>query len=191
MSISSSKGRISLSEELLHATGQSVARCYQCGKCSAGCPLATESDHPPSQLIRLLQLRDPALDERAVSSLAIWLCLTCNTCSARCPQEVDLPRIMDFLRERSHERQTIHPQARRIVSFHESFLGTVRHTGRLFELGMIADYKRRSLKLFQDILLAPQLLLRGKLGFLPHRVKNRAEFKRAFDQAKQHRGESQ
>jgi heterodisulfide reductase subunit C2 len=187
MSIKNTIGRNSLAEELFEVTGESVARCYQCGKCSAGCPLATESEHPPSQLLRLLQLRDPALDERALRSLTIWLCLTCNTCSARCPQEVDLPKIMDFLRERSYHSQMVNPRARDIVSFHRAFLGAVRSTGRLFELGMIADYKRRSLKFLQDVKLAPRLLIRGKLGLVPHRVKNRAELKRIFDQAMQRR----
>ena len=38
-------------------------KCYQCGKCSAGCPVADEMDLPPSMVMRLLQTEDPANDD--------------------------------------------------------------------------------------------------------------------------------
>jgi heterodisulfide reductase subunit C len=173
----------SLAEELYRSTGQSVARCYQCGKCSAGCPLASETDYPPSQILRFIQFGNVRLDQKALGSLTIWQCLTCQTCSARCPQEVDLPRIMDFLRQESWKSGRIHADARDIIAFHRSFLGSIRMTGRMFELGMIADYKRRSWKFFQDVLLAPKLLARGKLHFLPHRIQGAKAVRRMFTRA--------
>lgn len=188
MSLQTATVENSLAEELYRSTGQSVARCYQCGKCSAGCPLAAETDYPPSQILRLIQFGDDRLDQKALGSLTIWQCLTCQTCSARCPQEVDLPRIMDFLRQESWKRGPIHPQAKNIVAFHRSFLGSIRMTGRMFELGMIADYKRRSLKFFQDVLLAPKLLMRGKLHFLPHRIQGTKAVQRIFNRALEKKG---
>jgi heterodisulfide reductase subunit C len=174
-----------LGEELYRSTGQSVARCYQCGKCSAGCPSAADADYPPSQILRLLQYADPTLDDKALASLSIWLCLTCQACLTRCPQEVDLPAVMDFLRTKSQERGLVNRQARSILAFHQSFLGSIRLAGRLYEFGLIADYKRRTWKFFQDVLMAPRVLMRGKLALLPHRIKGAAAFKRAFDQATQ------
>ncbi|RPJ54987.1 MAG: heterodisulfide reductase subunit C [Acidobacteria bacterium] len=188
MSVQTARVRDSLAEEVYRSTGQSVARCYQCGKCSAGCPLASETDYPPSQLLRLTQFGDASLDQKALGSLTIWLCLTCQTCSARCPQEVDLPRIMDFLRQKSWKQGTVHPKARNIIAFHRSFLGSIRMTGRMFELGMIADYKRRSWKFFQDVLLAPKLFVRGKLHFLPHRIHGARAVRRIFSRALEKRG---
>lgn len=190
MSFHAASVQTSLAGQLYRATGQSVARCYQCGKCSGGCPLASEADYPPSQLLRLTQFGDPHLDQKALGSLTIWLCLTCQTCSARCPQEVDLPRIMDFLRQESWKRGIVHPGARKIIAFHKSFLTSIRMTGRMFELGMIADYKRRSLKFFQDVLLAPKLLKRGKLHFLPHRIKGVKAVRQMFDRALEKKGAS-
>ena len=71
-------------------------RCYQCGKCSAGCPVAERMDVLPNQLLRLVQLDQAA---EAATSHAVWLCLSCLTCTSRCPQEVDCAGVMDALRQ--------------------------------------------------------------------------------------------
>lgn len=75
-------------------SGQSLLACYQCGKCSAGCPVAFSMDVLPSQVIRMAQL---GLEE-VLETQTIWTCAACLTCVARCPKEIDLPRIMEALR---------------------------------------------------------------------------------------------
>jgi len=70
--------------------------CYHCGKCSAGCPAAGFMDILPNQVIRLVQL---GLVRNALESETIWFCAACQTCYARCPKGVDLPRVMEALRE--------------------------------------------------------------------------------------------
>ncbi len=176
---------IALADAVFQMTGQSVAKCYQCGKCSAGCPLSGEMDLPPNQILRLIQYGDPALDAKAVECYSIWLCLSCHTCSARCPQGIDLPPVMDVLRQRSAGTGHVHTQARNIVAFHRSFLKSIRSHGRLFEVGTIASYKFRTGKFFQDLLLAPRILLKGKLGLLPHSVGDRKQVRRVFESTDQ------
>lgn len=170
-----------LAGRVREATGESVFSCYQCGKCAAGCPLAAEMDFAPNQVLRLLQLALPGDDEVVLGALSIWLCVTCETCAARCPQEVNLPAIMDFLRQESRREKRMHPQAGDIVAFHESFLNTVRQTGRLHEVGLISAYKLKTLHLFQDVLVAPKLLARGKLKLLPHKIAGQEAVKRIFE----------
>ncbi len=167
------------------ATGESVFNCYQCGKCSAGCPLAEEMDFAPNQIVRMLQLDLPELEEEVLRSFSIWLCLTCETCAARCPKEVDLPRIMEYLRQESLRRGLVNPKAKDILAFHEAFLDTIRKGGRLHEVGLISSYKLRTFHLFQDVLTAPKLLMRGKLKLLPHSIKGRDEVRRIFERSKQ------
>jgi heterodisulfide reductase subunit C len=76
-------------------SGQTLSSCYQCGKCSAGCPLEHAMNILPHQVIRDLQL---GREEQALAAGAIWLCAACHTCAARCPRGVDLSRIMEALR---------------------------------------------------------------------------------------------
>jgi heterodisulfide reductase subunit C len=76
-------------------SGQDVRACYQCGKCTAGCPLASGMDLMPNQILRLIQLGE---SEQALSARAIWACASCLTCAARCPKGVDPARVMDALR---------------------------------------------------------------------------------------------
>lgn len=176
-------GDVPLSSKINEAVNESVFRCYQCGKCSAGCPLSSEMDNPPSQILRMLQLEIPELEDRALRSYSIWLCLTCEMCIARCPQEVDIPKIMDFLRGESLRQKKSNPAARDIISFHRSFLDSIKHTGRLFEMGTIADYKIRSAHFFQDILTAPKLFFRGKLPLFPHFIKGVSIISKIFEKS--------
>ena len=170
-----------LADRVLEKTGVDVARCYQCGKCSAGCPLAAEMDFPPSQVMHMLQLRDfPEYSELALRSHTIWLCLTCEICFCRCPMELDIPKVMDALRHESLAQKKANPRARDIIAFHRAFLDSVRTTGRLFEMGQIVDYKLRSGHFLQDMLQAPWMFLAGKLHLLPERVRDRALLKRMF-----------
>jgi heterodisulfide reductase subunit C len=76
-------------------SGQDLLACNQCGKCSAGCPIVATMDILPSQVIRMAQLGI----EDVLESNTIWICASCLTCVARCPKGVDLPRLMEAMRQ--------------------------------------------------------------------------------------------
>ncbi len=76
-------------------SGQDLLACNQCGKCSAGCPVVAAMDLLPSQVIRMAQLGM----EEVLESNTIWICASCLTCATRCPKGVDLPRLMEALRQ--------------------------------------------------------------------------------------------
>ena len=76
-------------------SGQDLLACNQCGKCSAGCPVVAAMDLLPSQVIRMSQLGM----EDVLESNTIWICASCLTCVTRCPKGVDLPRLMEALRQ--------------------------------------------------------------------------------------------
>jgi heterodisulfide reductase subunit C len=162
------------------ATGVRLNHCYQCGKCAAGCPVAQDMDLTSCQILRLVQLGDPALDKQALQSQGIWMCLACETCSTRCPQEVEVPKVMDFLRTEAVAKGLAHPKSRDILAFHRAFMDSVRTTGRLYEIGLVADYKARSRHFLKDVTLAPKMFTRGKLPLVPHLIKGREAMKRIF-----------
>jgi heterodisulfide reductase subunit C len=137
-------------------------------------------DIRPSVMMRLLQSGDSADEETLLRSMSIWLCLTCETCYSRCPMELDIPKVMDYLRQRSIAEGKVHHDARDIVAFHKSFLNTVENNGRLHEMGLIIDYKLHSGNLFQDVMLAPKMFSKGKLHILPERIKDRKGLSRLF-----------
>jgi heterodisulfide reductase subunit C2 len=163
-----------LGGEVLEHTEVKVSHCYQCGKCSAGCPLAEEMDYPPSVIMRMLQTGNPELEEKVLRSFSIWVCLTCEMCFARCPMSIDIPKMMDFLREKSIKEKKVNPKAKEILAFHKSFLDSINYTGRLYEVGLLADYKLRTLKILDDMNLVLPMIKRGKLNFIPEMVKNRS-----------------
>ena len=172
-----------LQGDILSGTGVSVSKCYQCGKCSAGCPLSGEMDYPPSYLMRMLQTGDPDLEEKVLRSFTIWVCLTCEMCYARCPMSIDIPQMMDFLRQKSLAEKKVHPEARKILAFHRSFLDSIKYTGRLYEIGLLMDYKARTLKVMQDMSLAPKMFTRGKLNIFPEMIRDRSGVASIFNKS--------
>ena len=76
--------------------GQKLMACYQCGKCSAGCPMAPHMDILPNQMIRMAQLW---MKERLLASNAIWACVSCMTCNTRCPKNIRIAEVIESLRD--------------------------------------------------------------------------------------------
>jgi len=97
--------RVKLSRDMINSdfvkrvneiSGQNVLNCYQCGRCSSGCPLTFAMKLLPSELIRLVQL---GLEKEALETNTAWVCASCLTCHSRCPRGVDLAKVMDALRK--------------------------------------------------------------------------------------------
>jgi heterodisulfide reductase subunit C len=157
--------------------GEKVAHCYQCGKCSAGCPIAFQMDYLPNQIIRMVQL---GMEEQVLSSKTIWLCASCLTCTARCPREIDIAEIMDYLRRRAYRKQIIPLEETEIPLFNKIFLRNIELFGRLYEMGLIGMFNLLSGEFFKDVPLAPKMFLKGKIGIFPHKVKNIKELREIF-----------
>jgi heterodisulfide reductase subunit C len=173
---------VSLAAELKKVTDVDVRHCYQCGKCSAGCAQAPEMDYMPNTIIRMIQTGDPELMNKVLRSFSIWLCLSCEVCHSRCPMSIELPKVMDFLREKSLQTGNANPRAKKIIAFHKSFLSSVKKNGRLYELGLITEYKSRVFDLMQDVTLAPEMIAKGKLHILPEKIRDKKVISTIFSQ---------
>ena len=146
-----------------------IVDCYQCGKCSAGCPMAEQMDLLPNQLVRLVQM---GRIDRALQCEAIWKCVSCMTCSTRCPKSVDGAGLMDALRQAAVERGVASDERWRTVLFQQAFLDNIRRNGRLCEAELIGVFKKRAFfkdgsipMLLNGAMLAPQLMKRKKFIF--------------------------
>jgi len=168
------------SSEILVQTGVLAIKCYQCGKCSAGCPVSGEMDYSPSMVLRMIQTEDAAEKEKLLRSMSIWLCVSCEMCVQRCPMEIDIPRLMDYLRQKSIGEKKQHPKAKKIIAFHRAFLDSINSTGRLYEVGLVVDYKLRSGSYMQDVSVAPKMFMKGKLNLIPEMIKNRRKMSEIF-----------
>jgi len=76
-------------------SGQKLMACYQCGKCSAGCPMAAHMDVLPNQIIRLAQL---GMQKQLLAARSIWICVSCMTCNSRCPKDIRIAEVIESLR---------------------------------------------------------------------------------------------
>jgi heterodisulfide reductase subunit B len=161
-----------LAREIRRRSGENVFLCYQCKKCTAGCPVAAYFDLTPHQVLRASQFGQADL---VLNSRTISICAACETCSTRCPQGIDIARIMDVLEIMAAE-QGIKPKAPTVPMFYKSANRGIDWFGRMWELGLMAELYVREFfageldfrQLFKyNVATAVKMLRAGKLKILP------------------------
>jgi heterodisulfide reductase subunit C len=160
-------------------SGQHVEYCYQCHKCTAGCPVLEAMEYGPDRILKMTTLGQ---DELVLHSRDIWLCAGCLTCGTRCPNEIDISAVMDALRQIAIK--TGYTAAERdALLFHRLFLGVVKQTGRAYEAGMLGLFKVLSkTPLMDDVGAGLNLFMRGRVPLLPDRTKAASEMRRLWRQ---------
>ena len=152
--------------------------CYQCRRCTNGCPVTFAMDIYPDRVIRLVNLGQM---ERVLKCNTIWVCSACETCTTRCPNEVDIAGVMDNLKEMALEAG-IRPSQGPTLAFHEAFLRDIEKRGRIFEGGMMQSYMLRSGEIFrkmrdrsivEDIRMGLRLLKKGRMPIIPEGIKDK------------------
>lgn len=152
-----------LAEAVMTESGQNVNVCFQCGKCAAGCPISYAMDYKPAQLIHTIRL---GMDDLVFKSTTMWLCASCETCTTRCPQDVDVAKVMDAVKITAM-RRGIKPTIPQVASFNKAVLSNIKMCGRMFEVGMIVAFKLRTLDFFKDMGLGMKMFKKGKLKLIP------------------------
>ena len=152
-----------LARRIQDELGENVYLCYQCVKCTSGCPMGEFMDWQPNQVMRALQLGQ---EDIALGSQTPWLCASCQTCTTRCPQGLDITAIMEFL-TREALRRGMKPQIPEVRVFNEAFMREIKLWGRSYELGLLVEMKLRNRDLFSDMDLAVKYVAKNKLGFFP------------------------
>ncbi|MFH1560759.1 MAG: 4Fe-4S dicluster domain-containing protein [Chloroflexota bacterium] len=178
--------RTAAAEEMENRYGSQVALCYQCKKCTSGCPLADAMDFRPHQVVRLVRLGNA---ERLLESRAIWTCVGCYLCAARCPQGVPVTDLMYSLKGIAM-KQGLTSKKATVPAFLRAFSGSVERYGRIRELPMLAGFylstdPREALK---NRAMGLQLLRQGRLPILGERHRSGKAVKAMLRKARSLKG---
>jgi heterodisulfide reductase subunit C len=135
----------------------------------------------PSEIMRRLHL---GAGDELLNSDILWMCVSCETCSTRCPMEIDVAAVMDALRKLARERNAAEGEGN-VPLFNKAFLRTVRVFGRTYDLAMIAGYKLGSGTFLADTEKFPTMLKKRKIALLPPRGADRKIVRRIFQKTKE------
>ncbi len=177
MKVAVKEDTTAFAKEIQQKCGQDVLTCYQCRKCTMGCPMAFKMRLKVNELMRAIQL---GLREEVLSSDTMWWCVSCETCATRCPQGIEIVEVMDVLREMAFKEGYYIP-VESIEAFHKVFLRSVETYGRLYEMGFAMDLNLQLKDPLKDADLGPVMMAKGKLKLRPHKVKDLKSVKKLFE----------
>ncbi len=181
ITISKNKSTRGILKQVQEISGVDLSVCYQCKKCTSGCPVSGMAQCPPSEMVRRLHL---GMGDELLNSDILWMCVSCETCSTRCPMGIDVAAVMDALRKLAVHRGAARPEGN-VPLFNRAFLKTVEIFGRTYDVAMIAGYKLGSGKLMADTEKFPTMLKKRKIALLPPRGADRKTVCRIFKKTKE------
>ncbi len=180
--LSISSNNYSFIEKILEITEDTIRVCFQCGKCTSGCPTSFAMDVSPRKLaiMSLLGLKD-----RVLSSHALWVCVSCKTCTSRCPRGVKIDELMEYLRHLAIVEGYL-PEKSALL-FYDNFTKNILKYGRIFEPEIMLKIKiKTGFKGFKglkdDIMLSINLLRRGRIRVAPEKIQGVDEIRILFEE---------
>jgi heterodisulfide reductase subunit C2 len=171
----------SLRQAVEEMSGVDLSLCYQCKKCTSGCPVAKMTDSAPAEIVRRLHL---GAGNELLDSDLVWMCLSCETCYGRCPMKINIAAVIDALRSLAVAGKAATPKGN-VPLMNRMFLKTVEAFGRTYDLGMIMAYKLGSGSIMNDAEKFPSMLGKGKMGILPPSGADRQSVRRVFQRSRQ------
>jgi heterodisulfide reductase subunit C2 len=173
-------------DEIEEKSGIMVSACFQCRKCTNGCPVTFAMDLYPDQVMRYIHL---GLKQEVRECATIWVCSSCETCTTRCPNEIDIAGVMDFLKQ-SVVKEKGPVAETKVLAFHQVFMNDIRKRGRVFETGLVGNYllksgdwlqKLKDHTLLNEVRLGWTMVRKGRLNLLPRKIKGREEIEKLFN----------
>ncbi len=141
-------------EELLH--------CFQCGTCSAACPLCIYMEHTPRKIMALTRA---GFRKEVLTSNTIWLCASCYACVVECPKQISITDVMYALKRTAIEAK-VYPKHFPVPVLAREFFRSVRRTGRSNEFWIVLRMflQTNPLHLLGNGLMGLRLMLRGRMS---------------------------
>ncbi|MCL1896083.1 MAG: 4Fe-4S dicluster domain-containing protein [Clostridiales bacterium] len=164
-------------QRLMEAADVRQYDCYQCGKCSGGCPMADPMDLKPRGLMRCAQVGSL---QRILHSNTIWLCTGCHACVDRCPHDVNVPALIEQARYEAMRRGI---SSRDSEVLNRTFIANLKAFGRSHEMLLAGLYNIFALKPFQDLASVPHMLRKGLIKPVPERIRGASEVAELIERA--------
>jgi heterodisulfide reductase subunit C len=110
-----------------------LSACFQCGVCTASCPIRELDDtFNPRKIMKLAKL---GLKDHVLNNEFIWLCSMCFVCQERCPQDVRPPEVMTVLRNMAAKEGLAPPNLMKLVQI-------LAENGRIYEIDDFIEDER-------------------------------------------------
>ncbi|MGB3716634.1 MAG: 4Fe-4S dicluster domain-containing protein [Candidatus Promineifilaceae bacterium] len=159
-------------------SGQNTNLCYQCSKCSAGCPMAEWMDLKPAQLMHSISLDR---EDRVLNSTAIWLCVGCETCTSRCPQKVEPAAVMTAARVLATQKG-VTPSVKEVSIYYRGFVDNMRLNGKIHDASVAGITQLLTGQLRKNLPIAWKLFVRGRVKLPPLPIHGGA-FRKIYNRA--------
>lgn len=117
---------------------EKLTLCFQCGSCTADCPVARRRDiFKPRTIARLAIL---GFKDLLLSGDLLWLCLGCYNCTEHCPQGVKPTEVIEALRGIAAEEGKLHPGYKQLMD-------ALLATGRMYKITKTKERSRAKMGL--------------------------------------------
>jgi heterodisulfide reductase subunit C len=166
----------SLANEVAEQLGYlDLAYCFQCGVCSGSCPTAGRMEFGPRRIMHMVRL---GLTDQVLRSKDIWVCVSCYSCAARCPQGIKISDVMSVLRNLSLARGMAKDAE---ATFSRTFVNVLQRYGRMYEMEVLLRYYTSQpglsgvAGLLKQAGLGMKMFSKGKIALRPERIENAEE----------------
>lgn len=139
-------------------------------------------DHSPRTIFAMIQA---GMKEKVFKSNTPWFCVSCYYCTVRCPQEIHITDIMYTLKRLNVQEKGFEDST--APDFSKTFITWVENFGRSFELGLASVHllRHNPFGIFKIAGMSYGLLSKGRMAFLPPRIKGMDGLKAILAKAKE------
>ncbi len=156
--------------EVIEATpnGERLVHCLQCGSCGGSCPSGDEMQYTPRTLIAMINANDR---NAVLAANTMWACVSCYSCTTRCPQNIPITDIIYTLKRMSIAEQRYHGTDAPALA--KTFTDFVEMFGRSYEAGLATGYHllHRPLGMVKMMPMGMKMFFRGRMAPLPTKIR--------------------
>lgn len=155
--------------------GEKILQCLQCGTCSASCPSSHAMDFSPRRIVAAF--RAGRLDEVLASS-SMWLCVSCYSCTVRCPAGIPFTDLMYELKRLGAELR-LDGRKEKGAAMARAFTAVLDRRGRSSEVELLRRFylSTNPLEALKQFPLGWRLLRKGRLKLRGKSIKGLKELR--------------